>query len=116
MVMAIDQAKFHDFLGKAVNDMGAAISAVLVSIGDELGFYKELAKSALTPAELAQKTETHERYVREWLNNKAAGGYVTYDPGTGKYRLEEEQALCLANPNGPVDLPGVYLLLQDLFH
>ncbi len=96
--------------------MGAAISAVLVSIGDKLGFYKELAKASLTPAELARKTGTHERYVREWLNNQAAGGYVTYDPTNGKYHLEEEQALCLANPNGPVDLPGVYLLMQDLYH
>lgn len=104
------------FLGKAVQDLGAAMSAVLISIGDELGFYKELSKAALTPAELAKRTGTSERYVREWLNGQAAGGYVDYSPQTAKFFLNEAQALCLADPNGPVDLPGAYLLLQDFFH
>ncbi len=99
--MAVDEGKLNTFLGKAVGDLGAAMSAVLVSIGDELGFYKALAKDALTPAELATRTDTNERYVREWLNNQAAGGYVTFDPANGKYRLSEEQALCLADPGGP---------------
>src|SRR5580765_1649090 len=114
--MAIDENKLNAFLGKAVGDLGAAMSAVLMSIGDELGFYKELAKDVLTPAQLAQRTSTNERYVREWLNNQAAGGYVTYDAASGKYHLDDEQALCLANPNGPVDLPGAYLIVQDAFH
>ena len=114
--MAIDENKLHEFLHRAVGDLGAAMSAVLMIIGDELGFYKELAKEALTPAQLARKTGTSERYVREWLNNQAAGGYVHYDPTGGTYHLDEEQALCLANPNGPVDLPGAYLIVQDLFH
>ena len=114
--MAIDENKLHEFLHRAVGDLGAAMSAVLMIIGDELGFYKELAKEALTPAQLARKTGTNERYVREWLNNQAAGGYVHYDPTGGTYHLDEEQALCLANPNGPVDLPGAYLIVQDLFH
>jgi SAM-dependent methyltransferase len=113
--MAIDETKFHEFLHKAVGDLGAAMSAVLMTIGDELGFYKELAKEALTPEQLALKTNTNERYVREWLNNQAAGGYVHYDPAKGTYNLDEEQSLCLANPNGPVDLPGAYLIVQDLF-
>lgn len=112
----MDENKLHAFLGKAVADLGAAISAVLISIGDELGFYKQLARGALSPAELASVTGTNERYVREWLNNQAAGGYVAYDPTSGKFFLEEEQALCLADPNGPVDLPGAYLVVQDLFH
>jgi SAM-dependent methyltransferase len=114
--MTVDMNKLQEFLGKAVGDLGAAISAVLISIGDELGYYKALAKQALSPAELAGLTQTNERYAREWLNNQAAGGYVEYDPASGKYRLNEEQALCLADPNGPVDLPGAYLIVQDLFH
>ena len=114
--MAVDEARLHEFLGKAVGDLGAAASAVLVSIGDELGFYKELAKEPLTPAKLAERTKTNERYVREWLGNQAAGGYVTYDEKTGAFSLSEEQALCLANPNGPVDIPGAYLIIRDLFH
>jgi SAM-dependent methyltransferase len=114
--MTIDQAKLEAFLGKAVGDLGAAISAVLVLLGDELGLYRELAKGALTPAQLATRTGTHERYVREWLGNQAAGGYVDYDARTETYALNPEQRLCLADPNGPVDLPGAYAIVQDLFH
>jgi len=114
--MALDEKKLHEFLGKALVDLGGAVNAVLMSIGDELGLYKALAKAPQTPAELARNTKTNERYVREWLNCQAAGGYVTYDKATAKYSLSEEQALCLANPNGPVDLPGASLVMQDFFH
>jgi SAM-dependent methyltransferase len=114
--MAANQEQLQAFLGKAVGDFGAAISAVLILIGDELGLYRELAKGRLTPAELAQRTGTNERYVREWLGNQAAGGYVDYDAKSGCYFLNEEQALCLTDPKGPVDLPGAYMLVQDLFH
>jgi SAM-dependent methyltransferase len=114
--MAIDQDKLNAFLGKAVGDLGAALSGALMSIGDELGLYRALATEHLTPAELAARTETHERYIREWLANQAAGGYVEFDPSNGKYFLNAEQALCLADPAGPVDLPGAYLIVQDLYH
>jgi len=114
--MAINEERLHAFLGKAVGDIGAAVSAVLISVGDELGLYKALAQGPLTSAELASRTGTCERYVREWLANQAAGGYVEYDAASGKYFLNDEQALCLADPAGPVDLPGAYELVQDLFH
>jgi SAM-dependent methyltransferase len=114
--MAVDEAKLNAFLGKAVGDLGAAFSAVLISLGDELGLYRELAKGPLTSMELAQRTGTHERYVREWLANQAAGGYVEYDKEAGRYFLNDEQRLCLADPHGPVDLPGAYSIVQDMFH
>jgi len=114
--MAVDQDKLNAFLGKAVGDLGAAVSAVLISIGDELGLYRALGKERLTAPELATRTGTNERYVREWLGNQAAGGYVDYDTGTDRYFLNAEQAACLADPAGPVDLPGAYLLIQDLYH
>lgn len=114
--MAIDEQRLHAFLGRAVGDLGAAISATLIQIGDELGFYKALAKERLTPAELAERTSTNERYVREWLGNQAAGGYVEYDEASGRYGLSEEQALCLADPHGPVDVPGAYSIVEALFH
>jgi SAM-dependent methyltransferase len=114
--MAVNEARLNAFLGKAVGDLGAAISAVLISMGDELGLYRALAPGPLTSAELASRTGTHERYIREWLANQAAGGYVEYDSATAKYFLNEEQALCLADPHGPVDLPGAYSIVQDLFH
>ena len=114
--MAINEARLNAFLGKAVGDLGSAVSAILISIGDELGLYKALAKGPQTSAELASNTGTSERYIREWLANQAAGGYVDYDSAAGKYQLNDEQALCLADPHGPVDLPGAYMLIQDFFH
>ncbi|RDZ27853.1 class I SAM-dependent methyltransferase [Lysobacter silvisoli] len=114
--MGIDEARLNEFLGRAVGDLGAAISASLMLVGDALGYYRALAAEPLTAAELAARTGTHERYAREWLGNQAAGGYVQYDPEHGRYSLSAEQALCLADPGGPVDLPGAYYVVEAVFH
>ncbi|HEY2679000.1 MAG TPA: class I SAM-dependent methyltransferase [Steroidobacteraceae bacterium] len=114
--MSIDENKLNEFLGKAVGDLGAAMSATLVLLGDRLGLYKALAKGALSSAELAQRTGTNERYVREWLGNQGASGYVQYDAAAGKWSLTPEQAACLADPNGPVDMPGAYNIVEATFH
>ena len=107
--MAIDQDKLHAFLGRAIVDFGATFSAALIRIGDKLGLYKALAKSGpQTPAELAKATGTTERYIREWLSNQAAGGYVNYDAATGKFHLSEEQAFTMADETSPVFLPGAF--------
>jgi len=112
----LDQERLGQFLGMAVGDLGAAISATLVLAGDRLGLYKALAEKPATSAELAERTGTHERYVREWLGNQAAGGYVQYDADSDRYSLDQVQALCLAGPGGPVDLPGAYYLIEATFH
>jgi len=105
----IDQTKLNDFLGKIVSDVGAAMSAALVVLGDQLGLWRALASSGpVTPAELAQRTETVERYVREWLNAMAAGGYVAYDAQTQRYRLGPEQAVALADSESPAFVPGLF--------
>src|ERR1700723_1227971 len=114
--MHIDETKLNEFLGKAVTDLGAAISATLVLVGDRLGLYKELANAPVTSADLATRTGTNERYVREWLGNQGAGGYVQFDAKSNKWSLSPEQALCLADPNGPVDLPGAYNIVEAPFH
>jgi 2-polyprenyl-3-methyl-5-hydroxy-6-metoxy-1,4-benzoquinol methylase len=107
--MAINQDKLHEFLGRAIVDFGATFNAGLVRIGDKLGLYKSLAKSGpQTSAELASATGTKERYIREWLANQAAGGYVTYDPTNGKFHLSEEQAFAMADESSPVFLPGAF--------
>src|SRR3954447_16800875 len=98
--MAVDEAKLNEFLGKAVGDLGAAMSAALILVGDRLGLYRELAKGAMTAGELARPTHTNQRYVREWLGNQGAGGYVQYDPASDEWSLSPEQALCLTDPNG----------------
>ncbi len=105
--MEIDQGKLEQFVHQAVAELGAALNAALVLIGDKLGLYKAMAGAgALTPTELAKKTGTAERYVREWLNAQAAGGYVAYDPATKRYALPPEQAFCLADETSPTFLPG----------
>jgi 2-polyprenyl-3-methyl-5-hydroxy-6-metoxy-1,4-benzoquinol methylase len=108
----IDEKKLNEFMGRAVGDIGAAISAALVLIGDELGLYKAMAAAGpMTPGELARRTETTERYVREWLDNQAAGGYVRYDAATARYALPPEQAAALADETSPAFLPGAFQLI-----
>lgn len=109
--MALDMQKLDQLLGKGLNDFGATFHAALVTIGDRLGLYKALNEGgAMTPAELAKKTGTNERYVREWLSGQAAGGYITYDAASGKFSLSEEQAFILADENSPAFLPGAFQL------
>jgi len=114
--VAVNQDKLNEFLGKAVGDIGAAMSANLVLIGDRLGLYKAMAKmGSVTPAELAKATKTTERYMREWLSNQAAGGYVTYDAATGRFTLPSEQAFALADESSPVFLPGAFQVIAATF-
>jgi SAM-dependent methyltransferase len=105
----LDQAKLHEFVMKAVGEMGAAMNAALIIIGDKLGLYKAMSGAGpITSAELAKKTGTSERYVREWLASQAAGGFITYDATSAKYTLPPEQALALADESSPVFLPGFF--------
>ncbi|HYN87336.1 MAG TPA: methyltransferase domain-containing protein [Ardenticatenaceae bacterium] len=104
---AVDEAKLAAFLVKVVGDFGAVYSSALVMMGDKLRLYKALAVAGpLTPAELAERSGTVERYVRTWLINQAAGGYVEYDPHTGRYTLPDEHALVLADESGPYAMAG----------
>jgi SAM-dependent methyltransferase len=105
----IDGAKLEAFVFRAVDEIGATLNAALVVMGDKLGLYRALAGAGpLTPDELAQRTGTAERYVREWLNNQAAGGYVEYDPATGRYTLPPEQAVALTDESSPAYIPGFF--------
>jgi SAM-dependent methyltransferase len=116
MGQAIDTQKLEQLMGKMVGDMGAAASGVTVVIGDRLGWYKDLAHNGpATPTELARRTQTAERYAREWLNAQAASGYVTYDPESGRYTLPPEQAAVLADDASPVFMAGGYQVLQAMW-
>ena len=108
--MAIDEARFMEFLHRFVGDLGATAAAGGVVIGDRLGLYRALAEKPLLPQELAERTDTVPRYVEEWLRAQAAGGYVEYDGADGRYSLTEEQAFVLTNPDGPVFAPGAFQL------
>jgi len=107
--MALDEAKLNEFVNKAVGDVGATLSSILVVIGDRLGLWKAMAKDGpVTATELAKRTETAERYVREWLDAQASAGYVTYDPATRRYTLPAEQAAVLADESSPAFFPGLF--------
>lgn len=111
----IDEEKLNAFLGKVIGDFGAALSSALVYIGQKLGLYRALAGAApLTPEELAKETGTVERYVREWLINQAAGGYVEYDPATGRYRLPPEQAVALTDETSPYFIGGGFYVIKAM--
>jgi SAM-dependent methyltransferase len=112
----IDGAKLEAFMGQAVSDMGAIISAPLMLIGEKLGLYKAMAHAGpLTSQEVAERSGAAERSVREWLRNQAAGGYVIYDPADDRYTLPDEHALALADEDSPFYILGVYDLVASLY-
>jgi SAM-dependent methyltransferase len=114
--MDVDRRKLSSFMEKMLGEFGAALNASLVMIGDKLGLYKALAaKGPLNSAELAQATNTSERYVREWLAAQAASGYVQYDPASGKFSMQPEQALALANEDSPYFMGAIGDLVSATF-
>ena len=91
----IDEAKIEAFVGQIASDIGAALGAALVTVGDRLGLYRAMADGQpVSAAELADRTGTQERYIREWLNAQAAGGYVTYDPEQDATRSRPSTPSC----------------------
>jgi SAM-dependent methyltransferase len=102
---------------RAVDEIGATLNTALVVMGDRLGFYRALAGAGpLTPEELAARTGTAGRYVREWLNAQAAGGYVDYDPDSGRYTLPAEHAVALTDESSPAYLPGFFQIALGTVH
>jgi SAM-dependent methyltransferase len=106
---ALDPGKLEQFVADAVGEVGATLNTALVVMGDKLGLYRALADAGpATPRELAGRTGTSERYVKEWLSAQAAGGYVSYDPGSGRFGLPPEQAVALTDQDSPAYLPGFF--------
>jgi len=111
----INEDKMNQFLGKVVGDFGASLSSSLAYIGQKLGLYQALAAGGpLTPAELAEKTNTNERYVREWLVNQASGEYVEYDAASGRYSLSPEQAVALTDEQSPFFVGGGFYVVKAM--
>jgi SAM-dependent methyltransferase len=113
----IDQNKIQEFMNKAVGDIAGSSTAMLVIIGERLGLYKAMAQanSPVLVKELADKTGTVERLVKEWLANQVASGYIEYDPSSRKYRLPPEHALALADENSPIYLQGIFKAIKSYF-
>jgi len=104
----LDEAKLMEFVGQAVGDVGAMLGGAMVVIGDKLGLYRAMKGAGpLTPADLASRTNTSERYIREWLSAQAARGYVTYD-GAGRFELPNEHAIPLTDETSPACVIGAF--------
>jgi SAM-dependent methyltransferase len=106
----MNQDTLMQFVGRAVGDLGATMAAGGIVVGHRLGLYRGLAEGPADPAILASRTGTDVRYVAEWLAGQAAGGWAEYDAATGTYSLTEEQAFALTDPDGPLYLPGAFVL------
>ena len=114
--MAVDEQKLNELLGKMVIELGAAANAPLVLIGDKLGLYRAIAEAGtVNSSELAQRTGTSERYVREWLSAQAASGYVAYDKEKQRFSLTPEQTLVFADKDSPVLLTGGFYSVASLY-
>lgn len=114
---AVDMDKLMSFVFRAVDEVGATLNTALVVMGDKLGLYRAMAGAGpLTPDQLAARAGCAERYVREWLNAQAAGGYVTYDPDSGRYDLPPEQTIALTDEASPAYLPGFFQIALGSVH
>lgn len=113
--MAIDEAKLNAFMGHFVQDIGAVLHAATVVVGDKLGLYKKIAEGPGTADELAQRTETDPRYLREWLSAQVASGYLQYDPATERFSMSEEQVMALAEEGSPAFIPGAFQIAVAQF-
>ena len=114
--LAIDGTRLNAFIGRMLGDLGALTNAVLVHVGDQLGFYKALAKSGPTDSvALAKQTGTSERLVREWLSAQAAQGYVSYDKAAMKFSLSPEQAMVFADDESQFFMAGFFDIASGLF-
>ncbi|MEA2315147.1 MAG: hypothetical protein QOI03_1839 [Solirubrobacteraceae bacterium] len=112
----IDEAKLEQFMGQAVTDMSAAMSAPLMVLGLKLGLYKAMAGAGpLTSAKVAERAGCDERHVREWLGNQVAGGYITHDPDSDTYELPPEQAMALADESSPAYLGGAFEVMASIW-
>ena len=114
--MNLDMQKLEPLLGKVVNEMGAASNGALVILGDKLGLFRALSQGAMTSAELAAATGTHERYVREWLSAQAASGFVDYQADTAKFSMSPEQAAVFADEDSPVFVAGGFSFLSAVYN
>jgi SAM-dependent methyltransferase len=111
-----DPDKLNAFLGRMVGELGAIGTGALVVLGDRLGLFKAMRDGGrLTAADLAKRTGTYERYIREWLSAQAAAGYVEYDAGADQFYLSPEQALVFADEDSPAFMAGAFEVMASLW-
>jgi ubiquinone/menaquinone biosynthesis C-methylase UbiE len=115
MQVSMEQ-RIEQFAGQVVTDLAAAMAGVMTNLGHKLGLYRTMAESGpINSFELARRTGTNERSVREWLNGQVAGGYVQFDANTNQYLLPPEHAFVLANAESPAFLPPAFDVAASLW-
>ena len=114
--MQIDERKLQEFMGRMLVELGAAINLPLMMIGDRLGLFKAMVGNGpLTSVQLAERTRTDERYVREWLSAMAAGQILQYDPASQAFTLPDEHAFALAVEDSPANLQGAFTVISSTY-
>jgi SAM-dependent methyltransferase len=114
--MTLNMEKLEPLLHMMVQELGAAANAALVLVGDKLGLYRVLAEQGpLSAKSLAEKTGTHERYIREWLSAQAASNFIEHDASAGTFSMTPEQAAVFADPDSPVNMTGGFYSLAAVF-
>lgn len=114
--MELNEEKLNALLGKVVTEMGAAANGPLITIGDKLGLYKTLSESeSMTSQQLADATNTAERYVREWASAQAASGYINYDASSNSFSMTPEQTAVFGNAKSPVFMTGAFYAISSLY-
>ncbi|RPH95958.1 MAG: class I SAM-dependent methyltransferase [Lysobacterales bacterium] len=112
---ALDPSRLQALLHQMIGDMGAAAVAPLVVLGDRLGLYKALAADGpMTSDDLADRTATTERYVREWCLAQAGFGYISYDAASGRFSMSPEQQAVFADADSPTFLTGGYYAIAAM--
>src|SRR6516162_1441377 len=115
--MQINETALQNLVEKMVGDLGAVVSGALVVLGDRLGLYRALAEiGPADSAKVARRAGLYERYVREWLANQAASGYVNYEPKSGSFSMSAEQKAIFADPESPVAMTGGFYSAAAVYH
>ncbi len=111
----MDKERSQLFMTRLVGDLGTAMAAALVFVGDRTGLFKAMAGAGpLSGAELAERTGIHPRYVEEWLAAMAGAGYVEHDAAGDLFELPDEHALFLTDPSSEYYLGGLFKGLPAL--
>jgi 2-polyprenyl-3-methyl-5-hydroxy-6-metoxy-1,4-benzoquinol methylase len=104
------------FAQRVLGDLSAAMTGVMVRLGHQLGLYRTLGENGpLTSGELSGRASVRERYVREWLHQQRAAGYLEYDPESRKFRLADGAFAVVAAQESPIFLLPAFEIVASMW-
>jgi SAM-dependent methyltransferase len=111
----VDEAQVEEFAGKVLTDLSGMMVTKLVTLGDTLGLWNDLAANGpATSQQLADRSGIDERYAREWLAAMHSGGYLGRDADTASYTLPAYAVPVLAQENGAMFFGGALEMLEGI--